>query len=148
MLKWELGEGAFGKVFLAECHNLSPTQEKMLVAVKVRTPPLLPPLFLSRPSGSGGGAAWKDHRAPPSGSHSRFGLGPQLSSLSTPPSLPPETLKEATESARLDFQREAELLTVLQHEHIVTFYGVCTEGEPLIMLFEYMKHGDLNRFLR
>lgn len=59
-----------------------------------------------------------------------------------------QALKEATESARLDFQREAELLTVLQHEHIVKFYGVCTEGEPLIMVFEYMKHGDLNRFLR
>lgn len=60
----------------------------------------------------------------------------------------PQALKEVTESARLDFQREAELLTVLQHEHIVKFYGVCTEGEPLIMVFEYMKHGDLNRFLR
>ncbi|XP_071884057.1 high affinity nerve growth factor receptor isoform X1 [Anas platyrhynchos] len=92
VLKWELGEGAFGKVFLAECSNLLPEQEKMLVAVKA--------------------------------------------------------LKEVTESARLDFQREAELLTVLQHEHIVKFYGVCTEGEPLIMVFEYMKHGDLNRFLR
>ncbi|NXS78328.1 NTRK1 factor, partial [Erpornis zantholeuca] len=87
VLKWELGEGAFGKVFLAECYNLLPEQEKM-------------------------------------------------------------ALKEVTESARLDFQREAELLTVLQHEHIVKFYGVCTEGEPLIMVFEYMKHGDLNRFLR
>uniref|UniRef100_A0A8C4PBJ6 Tyrosine-protein kinase receptor n=1 Tax=Dromaius novaehollandiae TaxID=8790 RepID=A0A8C4PBJ6_DRONO len=92
VLKWELGEGAFGKVFLAECYNLLPEQEKMLVAVKA--------------------------------------------------------LKEATESARLDFQREAELLTVLQHEHIVRFYGVCTDGEPLVMVFEYMKHGDLNRFLR
>ncbi|NXW45144.1 NTRK1 factor, partial [Nyctiprogne leucopyga] len=92
VLKWELGEGAFGKVFLAECSNLLPEQEKMLVAVKA--------------------------------------------------------LKEVTESARLDFQREAELLTVLQHQHIVKFYGVCTEGEPLIMVFEYMKHGDLNRFLR
>ncbi|KAM9368361.1 high affinity nerve growth factor receptor [Phaethornis superciliosus] len=92
VLKWELGEGAFGKVFLAECYNLLPEQEKMLVAVKV--------------------------------------------------------LKEVTESARLDFQREAELLTVLQHQHIVKFYGVCTEGEPLLMVFEYMKHGDLNRFLR
>uniref|UniRef100_A0A8C5QSI3 Tyrosine-protein kinase receptor n=1 Tax=Leptobrachium leishanense TaxID=445787 RepID=A0A8C5QSI3_9ANUR len=90
--KWELGEGAFGKVFLAECHNLTPDNEKTLVAVKA--------------------------------------------------------LKEATENARQDFQREAELLTVLQHEHIVKFYGVCTDGEPLIMVFEYMKHGDLNRFLR
>ncbi|XP_065605143.1 high affinity nerve growth factor receptor [Cyrtonyx montezumae] len=92
VLKWELGEGAFGKVFLAECSHLLPEQEKTLVAVKA--------------------------------------------------------LKEVTESARLDFQREAELLTMLQHEHIVKFYGVCTEGEPLIMVFEYMKHGDLNRFLR
>ncbi|XP_035235678.1 neurotrophic tyrosine kinase, receptor, type 2a isoform X2 [Anguilla anguilla] len=92
MLKRELGEGAFGKVFLAECYNLTPEQEKILVAVK--------------------------------------------------------TLKEASENARKDFQREAELLTNLQHEHIVTFYGVCVEGDPLIMVFEYMKHGDLNKFLR
>lgn len=42
VLKWELGEGAFGKVFLAECYNLSPTQEKMLVAVKVRPAPRTP----------------------------------------------------------------------------------------------------------
>ncbi|XP_078106982.1 BDNF/NT-3 growth factors receptor isoform X2 [Sander vitreus] len=92
VLKRELGEGAFGKVFLAECYNLSPDHEKILVAVK--------------------------------------------------------TLKEASENARKDFHREAELLTNLQHEHIVTFYGVCVESDPLIMVFEYMKHGDLNKFLR
>ncbi|XP_069041351.1 high affinity nerve growth factor receptor [Lepisosteus oculatus] len=92
VLKWELGEGAFGKVYLAECANLSPHNDKMLVAIK--------------------------------------------------------TLKDANDSTRQDFQREAELLTVLQHEHIVRFYGVCTDGEPLAMVFEYMKHGDLNRFLR
>ncbi|XP_029295179.1 BDNF/NT-3 growth factors receptor isoform X2 [Cottoperca gobio] len=92
VLKRELGEGAFGKVFLAECYNLSPDLEKILVAVK--------------------------------------------------------TLKEASENARKDFHREAELLTNLQHEHIVTFYGVCVETDPLIMVFEYMKHGDLNKFLR
>ncbi|XP_029104320.1 high affinity nerve growth factor receptor-like [Scleropages formosus] len=92
VLKWELGEGAFGKVYLAECANLSPDCDNMLVAIK--------------------------------------------------------TLKVATESTRQDFQREAELLTVLQHEHIVRFYGVCADGEPLAMVFEYMRHGDLNRFLR
>uniref|UniRef100_A0A3Q4GGD4 Tyrosine-protein kinase receptor n=1 Tax=Neolamprologus brichardi TaxID=32507 RepID=A0A3Q4GGD4_NEOBR len=91
VLKWELGEGAFGKVYLAECANLSPDNDKMLVAIK--------------------------------------------------------TLKDANESTRQDFQREAELLTVLQHQHIVRFYGVCTDGEPLAMVFEYMRHGDLNRFL-
>ncbi|XP_072372791.1 BDNF/NT-3 growth factors receptor isoform X1 [Scyliorhinus torazame] len=92
VLKRELGEGAFGKVFLAECHNLCTEEDKTLVAVK--------------------------------------------------------TLKEASDNARKDFHREAELLTNLQHEHIVTFYGVCVEGDPLIMVFEYMKHGDLNKFLR
>nr|KAF6316342.1 neurotrophic receptor tyrosine kinase 1 [Pipistrellus kuhlii] len=92
VLKWELGEGAFGKVFLADCHNLLPEQDKTPVAVKV--------------------------------------------------------LKEVSESARQDFQREAELLTMLQHQHIVRFFGVCTEGRPLLMVFEYMRHGDLNRFLR
>ncbi|XP_054613416.1 neurotrophic tyrosine kinase, receptor, type 2b [Dunckerocampus dactyliophorus] len=92
VLKRELGEGAFGKVFLAECYNLTPDYEKIHVAVK--------------------------------------------------------TLKEASESGRADFYREAELLTNLQHEHIVTFYGVCVDSDPLIMVFEYMKHGDLNKFLR
>nr|XP_057943217.1 NT-3 growth factor receptor-like [Doryrhamphus excisus] len=92
ILKRELGEGAFGKVFLAQCSNLSPTKDKMLVAAK--------------------------------------------------------TLKDPTPSARKDLQREAELLTNLQHEHIVKFYGVCIEGDALIMVFEYMKHGDLNKFLR
>jgi len=59
-----------------------------------------------------------------------------------------QTLKEASESGRADFHREAELLTNLQHDHIVKFYGVCVESDPLIMVFEYMKHGDLNKFLR
>ncbi|NXD15547.1 NTRK2 protein, partial [Nothocercus nigrocapillus] len=36
VLKRELGEGAFGKVFLAECYNLCPEQDKILVAVKVK----------------------------------------------------------------------------------------------------------------
>lgn len=45
MLKRELGEGAFGKVFLAECYNLSPDQEKILVAVKVTCSD---PFFLRR----------------------------------------------------------------------------------------------------
>lgn len=38
VLKWELGEGAFGKVYLAECANLSPDSDKMLVAIKVSKP--------------------------------------------------------------------------------------------------------------
>ncbi|KAL8203347.1 UNVERIFIED_CONTAM: hypothetical protein K2H54_049370, partial [Gekko kuhli] len=67
--------------------------------------------------------------------------------ISVLPSQVEETLKDASDNARKDFHREAELLTNLQHEHIVKFYGVCVEGDPLIMVFEYMKHGDLNKFL-
>eukprot|EP00075_Anas_platyrhynchos_P013309 XP_027302562.1 BDNF/NT-3 growth factors receptor [Anas platyrhynchos] len=69
-------------------------------------------------------------------------------SPSSHPCLLCQTLKDASDNARKDFHREAELLTNLQHEHIVKFYGVCVEGDPLIMVFEYMKHGDLNKFLR
>lgn len=60
-----------------------------------------------------------------------------------------KTLKDAaSEEARVDFEREAELLTNLQHANIVRFYGVSTDGDPVMILFEYMEHGDLNNFLR
>lgn len=60
-----------------------------------------------------------------------------------------KTLKDAAmEEARVDFEREAELLTNLQHANIVRFYGVSTDGDPLMIVFEYMEHGDLNNFLR
>lgn len=120
MLKRELGEGAFGKVFLAECYNLVPDQEKIHVAVKVQISERFRQVFLLIGRASHSSACACSH----------------------------QTLKEATESGRADFYREAELLTNLQHEHIVTFYGVCVESDPLIMVFEYMKHGDLNKFLR
>ena len=60
-----------------------------------------------------------------------------------------KTLKDASMGdARKDFEREAELLTNLQQENIVTFYGVCMEKEPYLMVFEYMENGDLNNYLR
>ena len=52
------------------------------------------------------------------------------------------------DEAKRDFEREAELLTTLQHENIVTFYGVCTDEDPAMMIFEYMENADLNNFLR
>lgn len=60
-----------------------------------------------------------------------------------------KALKDSeSEDTKRDFEREAELLTNLQHENIVTFYGVCAEDNLLIMIFEYMESGDLNNFLR
>lgn len=130
MLKRELGEGAFGKVFLAECYNLTPDQEKLHVAVKVEIRKII--------------------NAQKSVGWMYLPVDPVLYGGSAVFAFLPfhQTLKEANESGRADFYREAELLTNLQHEHIVTFYGVCVESDPLIMVFEYMKHGDLNKFLR
>ncbi|GFW34582.1 high affinity nerve growth factor receptor [Trichonephila clavipes] len=60
-----------------------------------------------------------------------------------------KTLKDTeTEDAKEDFEREAELLANLQHTNIIKFFGVSTDGEALMMIFEYMEHGDLNNFLR
>ena len=50
--------------------------------------------------------------------------------------------------ATKDFEREAEMLTSLQHCNIVTFYGICIEEESFMMIFEYMENGDLNNYLR
>ncbi|GFX70331.1 hypothetical protein TNCV_2955511 [Trichonephila clavipes] len=47
-----------------------------------------------------------------------------------------------------DFEREANVLANLQHTNVIKFYGVSTDGEALMMIFEYMEHGDLNNFLR
>lgn len=60
-----------------------------------------------------------------------------------------KTLKESNqEDALRDFEREAELLTNLRHSNIVNFYGVSFDGEPIMMIFEYMEWGDLNNFIR
>lgn len=139
MLKWELGEGAFGKVFLAECHSLLPEQDKMLVAVKVRPCPR---------AAAGPGPTSRSIIVPGPGAQAGAGAEGGRPPPRTESRAPVQALKEVSESARQDFQREAQLLTLLQHQHVVRFFGVCTEGRPLLMVFEYMRHGDLNRFLR
>lgn len=60
-----------------------------------------------------------------------------------------KTLKESEgEEVRIEFEREAELLANLKHPNIVHFHGISWDGDPFMMLFEYMAHGDLNNFLR
>ena len=60
-----------------------------------------------------------------------------------------KTLKECDgEEVRVEFEREAELLANLKHSNIVHFHGISWDGDPFMMLFEYMEYGDLNNFLR
>ena len=58
-----------------------------------------------------------------------------------------KTLKESHGDMR-DFEREAELLTGLDHDNIVKVYGISDDREPRMIIFEYMENGDLNNFLK
>jgi len=59
-----------------------------------------------------------------------------------------KTLKEdANLKTRTDFQREARLMSELQHPNIVCLLGVCFKEEPISMLFEFMSEGDLHEYL-
>ena len=78
-----------------------------------------------------------------------LGVCENLSEPGEPTMVAVKTLKDASiGDARKDFEREAELLAKLQHDNIVTFYGVCMDKEPFLMVFEYMENGDLNNYLR
>ena len=55
---------------------------------------------------------------------------------------------DMTEDSLKDFEREAEVLTNMDHKNIVTFYGVCIQEDTCMMIFEYMQNGDLNNYLR
>lgn len=59
-----------------------------------------------------------------------------------------KTLKEnSTLKTKADFKREADLMAELQHPNIVCLLGVCFNEEPMCMLFEYMRKGDLHEYL-
>ncbi|XP_022314567.2 tyrosine-protein kinase transmembrane receptor Ror2-like [Crassostrea virginica] len=56
--------------------------------------------------------------------------------------------EDASDELQQDFQREASLMVEFDHPNIVKLLGVCAIGNPMCLLFEYMKKGDLNEFLR
>lgn len=39
------------------------------------------------------------------------------------------------------------VMSMLKDPNIVRVLGVCTTEEPMCMIVEYMKYGDLNQFL-
>ncbi|XP_052224230.1 discoidin domain-containing receptor 2-like [Dreissena polymorpha] len=53
----------------------------------------------------------------------------------------------AEDRARKDFLKEIKIMSQLRDPNIVRVLGVCTGEEPLCMIVEYMKYGDLNQFL-
>jgi len=41
----------------------------------------------------------------------------------------------------MDFLSEAEMMKRLEHKNIVRLLGVCTRGEPVYAVMEFMLHG-------
>lgn len=47
-----------------------------------------------------------------------------------------------------EFKKELEINKKLKHEKIVKLWCVCTTGEPIFLVTEYMSKGDLLKYLR
>jgi len=49
---------------------------------------------------------------------------------------------------RVSFQQEAKIMSRLNDANITQLVGVCMFDEPHCLVLEYLKYGDLKRFLR
>jgi len=58
-----------------------------------------------------------------------------------------KTLKPGTMSPQA-FLEEAAIMRKCRHEKLVPLYGVCSQGEPLLIVTEYMCNGSLLDYLR
>lgn len=58
-----------------------------------------------------------------------------------------KTLKPGTMSPQA-FLEEAAIMRHCRHEKLVPLYGVCSKGEPLLIVTEFMVNGSLLDFLR
>ena len=47
-----------------------------------------------------------------------------------------------------DFRKEMEIMMDFDHPNIVRLLGICTRDEPLYLITELMKHGDLKDYIR
>ena len=47
-----------------------------------------------------------------------------------------------------DFRKEMEIMMDFDHPNIVRLLGICTHDEPLYLITELMKHGDLKDYIR
>lgn len=59
-----------------------------------------------------------------------------------------KALKQCTKAMRAEFEREAAIMAKLKHPNIVKFYGVSSDVDGLLLIYEFMDLGDLKTYLR
>ena len=67
-----------------------------------------------------------------------------------PPPPPPPHTASATGSERTDFLQEIDLMKKIaegNNPHVITFIGCVTVREPLCLITEFVKYGDLLSYL-
>ena len=47
-----------------------------------------------------------------------------------------------------EFLHESEIMKTLQHPNVISLRGVCTKGEPIYIVTEFMTHSNMIRYLR
>ena len=60
-----------------------------------------------------------------------------------------KTMKQgSSQETAEDFRKEMEIMMDFDHPNIVRLLGICTRDEPLYLITELMKHGDLKAYIR
>ncbi|KAG9468727.1 inactive tyrosine-protein kinase 7 [Eleutherodactylus coqui] len=59
-----------------------------------------------------------------------------------------KALQTRDEQLQMDFRRELDMFTKLNHNNVVRLLGHCREAEPHYTILEYVDLGDLKQFLR
>lgn len=49
--------------------------------------------------------------------------------------------------ARRDFETEVRLISNVRHRHLVRLLGCCNNGPELILVYEFMPNGSLDKYL-
>ena len=55
-------------------------------------------------------------------------------------------LNNNNEKDNKDLKNELELISHLRHPNLVLFLGACTINEPLLLLYEYMENGSIDKY--
>lgn len=49
--------------------------------------------------------------------------------------------------AKADFETEVRLISNVHHRNLVRLLGCCSKGSELLLVYQYMANGSLDRFL-